>query len=140
MQQARNLAAEPGLRPKSPRFLIRDRDAQYTDSFDAVLEADGIKAVWTAPRTPRMNAHGERVVETLRREVLDHLLIRNETPARRVLDACARHDNRRRPHQARGQFLPLAREHPAPKTGLTVHRVLRRRVLGGVINEYRYAA
>ncbi|CAM5610469.1 integrase core domain-containing protein [Streptomyces hirsutus] len=89
VQQARNLAVEPGPRPKSPRFLVRDRDAQYTDSFDAVFAADGIKAVRTAPRTPRMNAHGERVVETLRREVLDHLLIRNETPARRVLNACA---------------------------------------------------
>ncbi|MEU2977749.1 phosphoenolpyruvate carboxylase [Streptomyces hirsutus] len=105
-----------------------------------LLAADGIKAVWTAPRAPRMNAHGERVVGTPRREVLDHLLIRNETPVRRVLDACARHDNRRRPHRARGQFLSLAREHPAPRTDLTTHRVLRRRVLGGVINEYRYAA
>ncbi|MGW1898222.1 integrase core domain-containing protein [Streptomyces hirsutus] len=140
VQQARNLSVELGIRVDSLRFLLRDRDAQHPESFDAVFAADGIKAVWTAPRTPRMNAHGERVVGTLRREVLDHLLIRNETPARRVLDACARHDNRRRPHRARGQFLPLAREHPAPKTGLTVHRVLRCRVLGGVINEYRYAA
>ncbi|WP_248844162.1 transposase, partial [Streptomyces hirsutus] len=137
---ARNLAVEPGPRPESPRVPVRDRDAQYTESFDAVFAADGIKAVWTAPRAPRMNAHGERVVGTPRREVLDHLLIRNETPVRRVLDACARHDNRRRPHRARGQFLSLAREHPAPRTDLTTHRVLRRRVLGGVINEYRYAA
>ncbi|MEU2600988.1 integrase core domain-containing protein, partial [Streptomyces hirsutus] len=137
---ARNLAVEPGPRPESPRVPVRDRDRKYTESFDAVFAADGIKAVWTAPRAPRMNAHGERVVGTPRREVLDHLLIRNETPARRVLDACARHDNRRRPHRARGQFLSLAREHPAPRTDLTTHRVLRRRVLGGVINEYRYAA
>ncbi|MER6113963.1 integrase core domain-containing protein [Streptomyces hirsutus] len=110
VQQARNLAVELGIRVDSLRFLLRDRDAQHPDSFDAAFAADGIKAVWTAPRAPRMNAHGERVVETLRREVLDHLLIRNETPARRVLDACARHDNRRRPYRARGQFF-------APRAG-----------------------
>jgi putative transposase len=76
----------------------------------------------------------------LRRETLDHLLICNETPARHVLNAYAHHYNRHRPHQARGQLAPLAQEHPAPVTDLTAHRLLRTRVLGGVINEYRYAA
>jgi hypothetical protein len=140
VQQARNLAAELGVRVDSLRFLIRDRDAKYTGSFDAVFAADGIEAVRTAPRAPRMNAHCERVIGTLRREALDHLLIWNETHARHVLNAYARHYNRHRPHQARGQLPPLAQEHPAPVTDLTTHRLLRTRVLGGVINEYRYAA
>ncbi|MGW4821963.1 integrase core domain-containing protein [Streptomyces sp. NPDC004227] len=140
VQQARNLAVELGLRLESLRFLIRDRDAKYTESFDAVFAADGIEAVWTVPRAPRMNAHCERVVGTLRREVLDHLLIWDETHSRQVLDAYARHYNCHRRHQARGQLPPLAQEYPAPKTDLTAHRVLRRRVLGGVMNEYGYAA
>lgn len=96
--------------------------------------------VRTAPRAPRMNAHCERVIGTLRREVLDHLLNWNETHARQVLDAYARHYNRHRPHRARGQLPPLVQEHPGPARDLTVHRVRRTRVLGGVINEYRYAA
>jgi putative transposase len=87
-----------------------------------------------------MNAHCERVIGTLRREALDHLLIWNETHARHVLDAYADHYNRHRPHQARGQLPPLAQEHPEPVTDLTTHRLLRTRVLGGVVNEYRYAA
>jgi transposase InsO family protein len=140
VQQARNLAAELGARVDSLRLLIRDRDAKYTGSFDAVFAADGIEAVRTAPPAPRMNAHCERVIETLRREALDHLLIWNETHARHVLDAYARHYNRHRPHQARGQLPPVAGEHPATVTDLTTHRLLRTRVLGGVINEYRYAA
>jgi transposase InsO family protein len=139
-QQARNLAAELGARVDPLRFLIRDRDAKYSESFDAVFAADGIEAVRTAPRAPRMNAHCERVIGTLRREALDHLLIWNETHARRVLDAYARHYNYHRPHQARGQLPPLAGEHLVPVTDLTTHRLLRTRVLGGVINEYRYAA
>ncbi|MET9475050.1 MULTISPECIES: integrase core domain-containing protein [unclassified Streptomyces] len=77
---------------------------------------------------------------SLRREVLDHLLIWNEAHARQVLDAYAQHCNRHRPHQARGQLPPLAQEHPVSATNLTAHRLLRTRVVGGVINEYRYAA
>jgi transposase InsO family protein len=101
-----------GARVNSIRFLLRDRDAKYTGSFDAVFAADGIEAVKTAPRAPRMNAHCERVIGTLRREVLDHLLIWNESHARRVLDAYARHYRRVRP--------PLQTRTPATTTA-TAH-------------------
>ncbi|MFF3517788.1 integrase core domain-containing protein [Streptomyces sp. NPDC002573] len=140
VQQARNVAVELGVRVDSLRFLLRDRDAKYTESFDAVFAADDIEVVRTAPRAPRMNAHCERVIGTLRREVLDHLLIWNESHARQVLEAYARHYNGHRPHQARGQLPPLAQEHPAPMTAPTAQRILHTRVLGGLINEYRYAA
>ncbi|MGX1669472.1 integrase core domain-containing protein [Streptomyces sp. NPDC055400] len=87
-----------------------------------------------------MNAHCERVIGTLRREVLDHLLIRNEFHAWHVLDAYARHRNGHRPHQARRQLTPLARAHSTPMVVPSPRRVLRTRMLGGVINEYRYTA
>lgn len=138
MQHARNLATGLGAHVDSLRFLIRDRDAKYTNAFDAVFAADGIETLKTAPPAPRMNAHCERIIGTLRREALDQLLM-NETHARRVLDAYAQHYNQHRPHQARDQLPPLAEEHPAPVTDLTSHRLLRTRVLGGAINEYRYA-
>jgi putative transposase len=140
VQQARNLAIELSVRVDSLPFLIRDRDAKYTESFDAVFAADDSEVVPTAPRTPRMNAQRERVIGTLRREVLDHLLIWNETHARQILDAYAQHYNRHRPHQARAQLPPLAHEHPKPMSDPTTHRLLHTRILGGVINEYRYAA
>ncbi len=84
-QQARNLAVEVGVRCESLRFLIRDRDGKYTESFDAVFAAEDIETVKTAPRSPRMNAPCERAIGTLRREALDHVLL---TPAPRsvVLD------------------------------------------------------
>ncbi|CAM5301277.1 hypothetical protein GCM10010266_57330 [Streptomyces griseomycini] len=96
-----------------------------------------IQPLKPAPRSPRMNAHCERAIGTLRREFPDHPLILNEAHARRALDAYVPHCNGHRPHQARGQLPPRAHEHP---TDLTAHRLLRTRVLGGVINEYRYAA
>jgi transposase InsO family protein len=48
-----------------------------------------MEIVRSAPRTPRMNAHRERLIGTLRREILDHLPIWNAAHARHVLDACA---------------------------------------------------
>lgn len=54
-------------------FLLRDRDSKYTESFDAVFGSEEIKVLRTAPHAPRMNAHCERAIGTLRREVPDHL-------------------------------------------------------------------
>ncbi|MGW1682783.1 integrase core domain-containing protein [Saccharopolyspora sp. NPDC002376] len=126
---------------ESLRFLVRDRDSKYTDSFDAVFESEGIEIPQTAPRSPWMNAHCERAIGTLRREVLDHVLIWNENHARRILDVYARHYNGHRPHQARKQRPPLADSQAVPLADTSVPRQpLQTRVLGGLINEYRYAA
>ncbi|MFD8382419.1 integrase core domain-containing protein [Streptomyces sp. NPDC059679] len=79
--------------------------------------------------------------ETLRRGLLDHVLIWNETHARHVLDVYARHYNGHRPHQARGQRPPLTDSRTAPLTdSSTPRRLLQTRVLGGLINVYRHAA
>lgn len=106
VQQARNLTADLGVRFESLRFVLRDRDSKYTEFFDAVFASEGIETLKTAPRSPRMNAHCERVIGTLRRELLDHLLLLNEAYARGVLDVYAVHYGHR-PHQARGQLPPL---------------------------------
>ncbi len=141
VQQASNLAGDMGVRFESLRVLIRDRDGKYSESFDAVFAAEDVEPVKTAPRTLRMNAYCERVIGTLRREALDHVLIWNEAHARHVLETDARHYNGHRPHQARGQLPPLADDQTTPLTGLSSRRwLLRTRVLGSLINEYWYTA
>ena len=85
MQQARNLALSPGERFEDIKFLIRDRGSNFTASFDAVFQAAGTRILRTAVQAPRMNAICERLVGTLRRELLDRMLILGERHLRSVL-------------------------------------------------------
>jgi transposase InsO family protein len=84
-QQARNLMLHLDDRTSDLRFLIRDRDSKFTALFDEVFKADGIRVVLTAPQAPRMNAIMERWVGSVRRELLDRILIMNERHLRTVL-------------------------------------------------------
>jgi putative transposase len=80
------------------------------------------------------------VIGSIRREALDHILIMNEAHARQVLAAYQRHYNEHRPHRARNQLPPDTHHQPATAHDFETRRLLRTRVLGAVINEYRYAA
>jgi putative transposase len=77
-QAARNLLMDLGQRAASIKFLIRDRAGQFTDSFDAVFTAEGIRILASPPQAPRANATCERVIGTLRRELLDRLLVTSQ--------------------------------------------------------------
>src|SRR6266851_124134 len=85
VQQARNLALRLDERFEGIRFLIRDRGSNFTASFDAVFQAAGTTILRTAVQAPRMNAICERLIGTLRRELLDRLLILGEAHPRGVL-------------------------------------------------------
>lgn len=141
-QQARNLAMALGERLDAMRFLIRDRGGQFTEAFDAVFEDCGLQILRSPPQAPRANSVCERLVGTLRREVLDHLLILNEAHLRTVLAEYAAHYNAGRPHQGIGQHVPDDDpDHPFAKViDLETARVRRKRVLGGLISEYQAAA
>lgn len=131
-----------GCRMDSLRFLLRDRDAKYTNAFDAVFAADDVEIVLSPPQAPRANAICERVVGTLRREVLDRLLIYNEAHAQNVLSEYTRYYNQHRPHQSRHQLPPDSTEPCAPATVTTLqaHPIRRQPILDGLINEYHQDA
>jgi hypothetical protein len=135
---------KPRHRPRNAdgvhAFLLRDRDGKYGKAFYAVFEAEEMHVIKSAPQTPRMNAHCERIIGSIRREALDHILIIGDAPARQVLAAYQVHYNEHRPHQSRDQRPPEAQEHPATVDDLDTRRLLRTRILSRVINEYRYAA
>jgi putative transposase len=106
VQQARNLALTLGERFEDIRFLIRDRGSNFTASFDAVFQAAGTRIVRTAVQAPRMNAICERLVGTLRRELLDRVLILGEGHLHAVLTEYQVHYNTARPHQGIAQRIP----------------------------------
>jgi transposase InsO family protein len=139
-QAARNFLMDLGHRAASVKFLIRDRVGQFTDAFDAVFQADGIRILASPPRAPKANAICERMIGTLRREVLDRLLIVNEHHLRQVLTEYLLHYNIARPHRALGQ-LPPAQAHKRPREiNLADYRIRRKQVLGGLIHEYQITA
>jgi len=140
-QQARNLAIDLGERMAELRFLIRDRDTKYTTMFDAVLEADAIEIIKTPPGAPRANAICERLVGTLRRELLDRILILGPAHARRILGEYAAHYNGHRPHQSLNQRHPNAVATTVHAlVGLDERRIACKQVVGGLIHEYHHAA
>jgi hypothetical protein len=126
-----------GARVDTLRFVIRDRDSKYTLAFDSVFDAEGIQVIQTPPRA---NAICERVVGTLRRELLDRILILGTGHLRRVLAEYAIHYNAHRPHQSLRQRSPDTDPAvPAHIIDLAGKRIRRRPVLGGLINEYEAA-
>jgi putative transposase len=142
VQQARNLALTLGERFESIRFLIRDRGSNFTASFDAVFQATCTRILRTAVQAPRMNATCERLVGTLRRELLDRVLILGEAHLRAVLAEYQVHYNTARPHQGIAQRVPDGEHHGAHLTVADLDRgpILRKPILGGLINEYSRAA
>ena len=118
VQQARNLALSLGERFEDIKFLIRDRGSNFTASFDAVFQATGTRILRTAVQAPRMNAICERLVGTLRRELLDRTLILGEAHLRAVLAEYQAHYNTARPHQGIAQHVPDD-EPDAPRATVT---------------------
>ena len=133
-QRARELAD----RFSGFRFLIRDRDAKFSASFDVVFAAEGINVIRTPIGAPQANAICERVMGTLRRECLDRVLIFGRRHLEAILTEYLRHYNGHRPHRSLGQQPPDGGSRRQSVDAGTP--IARRDLLGGIIHEYDLAA
>jgi putative transposase len=141
-QAVRNLAMDLQDAGCRARFLIRDRDGKYPALVDAILADTGITVVLSGIQTPRMNAIMKRWIQSCRRELLDRMLIWNQTHLLHALHEYERHFNTHRPHRRIENARPL---HPLPDPITdpdTIARlaIRRRDLLGGLLHEYEQAA
>jgi transposase InsO family protein len=130
-QQARQIIWKLEEKQRTFRFLIHDRDTQFTRLFDNVFRSVGMDIVRTPFRAPQANAYAERWIRSARQECLDHILILNERHLHHVLKEYVAFYNASRPHQGINQRTPIPIMRPN-KTG----SVARRDVLGGIVNDY----
>jgi transposase InsO family protein len=93
----------------APRYLIRDRDTAYGVVFRQRLRAMGIRDKPTAPRSPWQNPYVERLIGTIRRECLDHMIVFGEAHLRRILGRYAAYYNESRIHRSLDKDAPLHR-------------------------------
>src|SRR3979411_3328225 len=114
----------------APRYMIRDRDRIYGIVVTRRLRAMGIRDKPTAPASPWQNGFAERLIGSIRRECLDHVIVLGEAHLRRILKSYADYYDNMRTHLALDKDAPLSR------TVKRAGRILCRPVLGGLHHEY----
>lgn len=123
---------------EGPKYLIHDNDAKYGPHFDAVATGTGIDVLRTPIKAPRANAICERLLGSVRRECLDHVLIMSEAHLLGVLKEYVMYFNRSRPHQGIGQWIPVPQESSVAVSS-EIAKVIAFPVLGGLHHDYRRA-
>ena len=101
----------------APRYLLRDRDTSYGPAFRDRVRVMGIEQVVTAPRSPWQNPYAERLIGSIRRECLDHIIIFNESHLRRVLSSYFQYHHRSRTHLSLDKDCPQPRRIRPPSAG-----------------------
>jgi transposase InsO family protein len=113
--------------------MIRDRDRIYCAVVTRRLRAMGIRDKPTAPASPWQNGSLERLIGSIRRECVDHIIVLGEAHLRRILKSYARYYNETRTHLALHKDAPVSR--PVQRTGV----VRSRAILGGLHHHYARA-
>ena len=115
---------------QAPKYLIRDRDRAYGEVFARRVRSMGIRDRPTAPRSPWQNGHAERLIGSIRRECLDHVVVFGERHLRHLLRSYMHYYNGARTH------LSLGKDTPIPRAVQVVGRILPTPVLGGLHHQY----
>ena len=136
MQQiARNVAGwEGGL--VGARYLIHDRDAKYTASFDEILKSGAITPVRLPPHSPNLNAFAERFVKSIKTECLEQFVLFGEDALRHVLREYLAHYHAERNHQGLANVIPF----PDARVGWREGPLVKAERLGGLLNFYHRRA
>jgi transposase InsO family protein len=118
------------------RYLLRDQDKIYGDEFCQRLKGLGIEEVMTAPQSPFQNPYAERIVGSIRRECLDHVMVLNENHLRAILRSYLSYYHEARPHLSLERNSPIPRQVELPAKG----RVIATQQVGGLHHRYKRCA
>jgi transposase InsO family protein len=124
------------------RFLIHDRDSIFSAGLDKALSNFGLKVLRTPVQSPKANAYCERLIGTIRRECLDHMIPLSEKHLRKILREWVAHYNRGRPHASLGHGIPESVQKPVVRLRKHRHelpaacRIRVKDVLAGLHHEY----
>ena len=121
---------------EAPRFLLRDRDGIYGNYFQKRVKSVGIDEVPIAPRSPWQNPYCERIISSIRRECLNHLIVLSESHLKRILTNYFEYYHHSRPHLSLDRNSPTPREVESPSQG----EVISIRQVGGLHHRYSRAA
>ena len=113
-----------------PRYLVRDRDGAYGEIFIRRLRSMGIRDRPTSPRSPWQNGYCERLIGSIRRDCLDHVVVFGERYLRHLLRSYANYYNQNRTH------LSLNKDTPASRVIQNVGRIQPLPILGGLHHRY----
>jgi transposase InsO family protein len=130
-QIARNVTSSDGPLVGA-RYLIHDRDAKYTQSFDQILKAAGTAVVRLPPQSPNLNAFAERFVKTIKTECLEQFVLFGENSLRHVIREYLAHYHAERNHQGIENVIPFPDRRLEAREG-TIPKAER---LGGLLNFY----
>jgi len=120
----------------APKYLVRDNDGIYGEGFRKRIEGLGIEDTPISVRSPWQNPYVERLIGTIRRELLDHVIVLNEAHLERLLTDFLRYYHEARPHMALDDNAPIPREVEPPERG----KVVATPYLGGLHHRYSRAA
>ena len=117
----------------APRYLIRDRDSIFGDEVRRCLAGLNVEEVVIAPRSPWQNPFVERLIGTIRRELLNHVIVLGERHLHRLLSSYFAYYHQSRPHRALDQNAPEPRAVEPPERG----RIVAEPMVGGLHHRYR---
>jgi hypothetical protein len=105
----------------APKYLIRDRDRAYGEVFTRRVRSMGIRDRPTAPRSPWQNGHAERLIGSIRRECLDHVVVFGERHLRHLLRSYMQYYNDARTHLSLSKDAPIPRAVQVILAGYTIN-------------------
>jgi len=104
----------------APKYLLRDRDAIYGNQFQKRVQSMGIEEVISAPRSPWQNAFVERIIGSIRRDCLNHVVVLNDRHLKRILTSYFTYYHSWRTHLSLGMDSPESRSVQSPDLGKAV--------------------